>query len=82
MGGAQTVDGKFSAVSLSDPNMDGVTIAACANHCRTEGEPFFQYFDMLIISSPKWPLAASRFSSVYFIELETYHCSKFLLSKN
>ena len=41
MGPPQTVNGKFSAVSLSDKTKDGVSIDACANHCKKEGFMFF-----------------------------------------
>ena len=41
MGTPQTVNGKFSAVSLSDKTKNGVSIDACANHCKKEGFMFF-----------------------------------------
>ena len=41
MGSPQTVNGKFSAVSLADKTKDGVSIDACANHCKKEGFMFF-----------------------------------------
>ena len=44
MGPPQTVNGKFSAVSLADKTKDGVSIAACFNHCEKEG---FSYFGMM-----------------------------------
>ena len=43
MGPPQTVDGKFSAVSNVDKTKDGVSIAACFNHCKKEK---FKYFGM------------------------------------
>ena len=43
MGPAQVVDGKLSAVSQSDKTKDGVTIDACASHCKKEN---FLYFGM------------------------------------
>ena len=41
MGSPQTVNGKLSAVSMADKTKNGVTIDACANHCKKEGFTFF-----------------------------------------
>ena len=43
MGPPQTVNGKFSATSLVDKTKDGVSIDACANHCKNED---YMYFGM------------------------------------
>ena len=44
MGAPQTVNGKFTAVSLSDKAKDGVSTRACATHCKKEN---FRYFGMM-----------------------------------
>ena len=41
MGSPQIVNGKLSAVSMADKTKNGVTIDACANHCKKEGFMFF-----------------------------------------
>ena len=41
MGPPQTVNGKFSEVSLDDRTKKGVSIDACANHCKKKGFKFF-----------------------------------------
>ena len=40
MGQPQTVNGKFSAVSMYDKTKDGVSISACFSHCKKEGNLF------------------------------------------
>ena len=44
MGAPQTVNGKFTAVSLSDKAKDGVSTRGCATHCKKEN---FRYFGMM-----------------------------------
>ena len=44
MGAPQTVNGKFTAVSLYDKAKDGVSTRACATHCKKEN---FRYFGMM-----------------------------------